>query len=102
MAEPSPTPTTKAVEPSTTPSFSTEVLDFSRVAVLYIFQKTGTLDAAMSSAESLQTHLEHSSSNSTSGNFMLDLKSSGVKGNITLNFDDFTITDFDGDIVGGD
>ncbi|KAL2868462.1 uncharacterized protein BJX67DRAFT_387468 [Aspergillus lucknowensis] len=86
--------------PTATPSVSPEVVDFSRVAVLYILQKTGALNAAMLSAESIQNHLEHSHLNSTDENFMVDLAPSGVKGDITLDFDAFTITDFDGKTVG--
>jgi hypothetical protein len=99
VAEPSATPTTTA-QPTPASSVTTEVLDFSRIAVLYILQRTGALDAAMFSADSIQTHLETSYSNSTGGGFLLDLIPSGVKANFTLDFDEFTITDFDGETVG--
>ncbi|KAJ0422135.1 hypothetical protein BJY00DRAFT_97451 [Aspergillus carlsbadensis] len=98
-AEPSPTPTATAQPTSTSAAASTEVVDFSRIAVLYILQKTGELTAAMFSAESIEKHLKRSS-NSTSGNLVVDLIPSGVMGNFTLDFDDFTITGFDGDTVG--
>ncbi|KAL3466762.1 hypothetical protein BJX64DRAFT_216354 [Aspergillus heterothallicus] len=99
--EVAPTPTTTATaQPTSTPTVSTEVVDFSRIAVLYILQKTGELNAAMFSAESIEKHLEHSYSNSTGGNLLVDLVPSGVMGNFTLDFNDFTITDFDGDTVG--
>ncbi|KAL4783026.1 hypothetical protein BJX76DRAFT_358366 [Aspergillus varians] len=102
-AEPSPTSTSKAMPtPSSNSStITTEVLDFSRVAVLYILQKTGAFDAAMYSAESIESHLEHSYSNSTNGIFRFDLYPSGVKGNFTLDFSKLTVTDFNGDTVGG-
>ncbi|KAL4885041.1 hypothetical protein BJY04DRAFT_158618 [Aspergillus karnatakaensis] len=100
VAEPTPTPMTKS-QPTASPAVAAEVVDFSRVAVLYILQKTGELDAAMFSADSIQTHLENSYSNSTGENFLVDLIPSGVKGNFTLDFEEFTITDFDGDTVGG-
>ncbi|KAL4935699.1 hypothetical protein BDV06DRAFT_121286 [Aspergillus oleicola] len=98
--DPTPTPSSTAT-PSATPSVSTEVIDFSRIAVLYILQRTGTLSAAMYSAESIARHLERSYSNSSDESYIFDLDPSGVKGNFTLNFQEFTITDFDGDTVGG-
>ncbi|KAL4805503.1 hypothetical protein BDV18DRAFT_20346 [Aspergillus unguis] len=100
-ATPTPTTTSKAESTPTPSAVSTEVLDFSRIAVLYILEKTGTLDAAMYSADSIQRYLEHSNSNTTDGSYMFDLGSSGVIGNVTMNFKKFTITDFDGDTVGG-
>lgn len=99
-AEPTPTPTSQA-GPTSTPTVSTEVLDFSRIAVLYILEKTGTLNTAMFSAESIERHLDHQSSNTTSGNHVFDLAPSGVKGNVTLDFTEFSITNFDGNTVGG-
>ncbi|KAL4906881.1 hypothetical protein BDW74DRAFT_129283 [Aspergillus multicolor] len=90
---------TKAT-PAPTSTVTTAALDFSRIAVLYILEKTGTLDAAMFSADIIQKHLEHSYSNSSGENFIIDLVPSGVKGNITLDYEGFTITDFDGDTVG--
>ncbi|KAL2853919.1 hypothetical protein BJY01DRAFT_50456 [Aspergillus pseudoustus] len=97
-AESAPT-TTATAQPTSTPAANTDVVDFSRVAVLYILQKTGELNAAMFSAESIEKHLEHSS-NSTSGHLLVNLTPSGVMGNFTLDFDDFTITDYDGETVG--
>ncbi|KAL2816885.1 hypothetical protein BJX63DRAFT_128405 [Aspergillus granulosus] len=101
-AEPTSTTTaTATAQPTSTPAVSTEVVDFSRIAVLYILQKTGELNTAMFSAESIQKHLEDSYSNSTGSTLLVNLNPSGVMGNFTLDFDDFTITDFDGDTVGG-
>ncbi|KAL3472627.1 hypothetical protein BJX99DRAFT_210825 [Aspergillus californicus] len=102
--QPTSTPTTKA-QPTSTSDMTTsdvtiEVLDFSRIAVLYILQRTGELSAAMLSADSIKRHLENSYSNSTGGDISIDLIPSGVKGNFTLDFDDFAITDYDGDTVG--
>ncbi|KAL4924906.1 uncharacterized protein BDV17DRAFT_202019 [Aspergillus undulatus] len=97
---PTPSPTSSAT-PTPTPTVSIEVIDFSRVAVLYILQKTGALNAAMFSAESIERHLGHSYSNTSSEDYIFDLDPSGVKGDFTLNFQEFTITDFDGDTVGG-
>ncbi|KAL5337585.1 hypothetical protein BJX70DRAFT_233382 [Aspergillus crustosus] len=98
--EPNPTPTDR-VQSSPTPAIAIKVVDFSRIAVLYILQRTGELDAAMFSADSIQTHLENSYSKSTGENLSIDLIPSGVKGNFTLDFEEFTITDFEGDTVGG-
>ncbi|KAE8395336.1 hypothetical protein BDV23DRAFT_105036 [Aspergillus alliaceus] len=79
---------------------SREALDFSRIAVLYIFEKTGTLDAALLSEEKLETYLSGSYS-SSNRKYTIDLNKSGVKGIYTLNFDQFQITTPSGDVVGG-
>ncbi|KAL4973748.1 hypothetical protein BDW66DRAFT_98968 [Aspergillus desertorum] len=91
---------TRKAPPASTSTVTAETLDFSRIAVLYILEKTGTLDAAMFSADVIQKYLEYSFSNSSSENFVINLVPSGVKGNITLDYDGFTITDFDGNTVG--
>ncbi|KAL4991543.1 hypothetical protein BDW68DRAFT_184974 [Aspergillus falconensis] len=91
---------TRKAPPASTSTVTAEVLDFSRIAVLYILEKAGTLDAAMFSADVIQNHLEHSFSNSSDENFIINLVPSGVKGNITLDYGGFTITDFDGNTVG--
>ncbi|KAF7591920.1 hypothetical protein BBP40_000891 [Aspergillus hancockii] len=83
-----------------TATVSTEVLDFSRIAVLYILEKTGTLDAAMLSEEKIEKYLT-SSYSSPKHNYSIDLSGSGIKGNYTLNFDQYQITSPSGDIVGG-
>ncbi|KAE8351490.1 hypothetical protein BDV28DRAFT_136982 [Aspergillus coremiiformis] len=79
---------------------SQQVLDFSRVAVLYILEKTGTLDAALLSEENIGAYLSGLYSTSKR-DYTIDLTNSGVKGNYTLNFDRFQITSPSGDVVGG-
>ncbi|KAL6233577.1 hypothetical protein BDW75DRAFT_185747 [Aspergillus navahoensis] len=91
---------TSNAPPAPTSTVTAEALDFSRIAVLYILEKTGTLDAAIFSADVIQRHLEYSFSNSSDENFVIKIVPSGVKGNITLDYGGFTITDFDGNTVG--
>lgn len=50
---------------STTINVPEDVVGFSRVAVLYILQKTGSLDAAMSSEDNIQEYLVDSYTNAT-------------------------------------
>ncbi|CBF76828.1 hypothetical protein AN4767.2 [Aspergillus nidulans FGSC A4] len=92
---------TSEATPAPTSAVTAEALDFSRISVLYILEKTGTLDAAMFSADVIKKHLEHSYSNSSDESFVINLVPSGIKGNITLDYGGFTITDFDGNTVGG-
>ncbi|KJK67760.1 hypothetical protein P875_00109034 [Aspergillus parasiticus SU-1] len=91
---------TATTTPTPTATVSTEVLDFSRIAVLYIFEKTGTLDAAMLSEEKIETYLTGPYP-SSKDKYTIDLANSGVKGNYTLNFERFQITSPSGDVVGG-
>ncbi|KAE8416293.1 hypothetical protein BDV36DRAFT_310221 [Aspergillus pseudocaelatus] len=91
---------TTTTTPTPTATVSTEVLDFSRIAVLYIFEKTGTLDAAMLSEEKIETYLTGPYP-SSKDKYTIDLANSGVKGNYTLNFERFQITSPSGDVVGG-
>ncbi|KKK16485.1 hypothetical protein ARAM_000402 [Aspergillus rambellii] len=100
------TPSSVATPKSTSTTSSsltitTKVLDFSRIAVLYILEKTGTLEAAMFSADAIQTYLEKSYSHSSNGIYHLNLVPAGVKGNFTLDFQDLTITNLNGDVIGG-
>ncbi|KAF4237289.1 hypothetical protein CNMCM8980_007165 [Aspergillus fumigatiaffinis] len=90
-------------EPTSTPTppaIPAKVLDFSRIAVLYIFEKTAAFTAAMQSEGNIETYLAHSYSTSQTGTFDIDLSASGIKGNFTLNFDEFTITMPNGTVVG--
>ncbi|GIK01102.1 hypothetical protein Aspvir_005134 [Aspergillus viridinutans] len=93
---PSPTPTSTP----TPPAIPAKVLEFSRIAVLYIFEKTGAFDAAMQAEVDIEMYLAHSYSTSQTGTFDIDLSAFGIKGNFTLNFDEFTITLPDGTVVG--
>ncbi|KAI9927967.1 hypothetical protein MW887_002819 [Aspergillus wentii] len=90
-----PTPT------STSTAVSTKVLDFSRIVVLYIFEKTGSLDAALQAEGIVQTYLTGSYSSSNSGEYTLNLSRSGVDGDFVLDFNKFTITMSNGTAVGG-
>ncbi|KAB8258185.1 hypothetical protein BDV32DRAFT_72721 [Aspergillus pseudonomiae] len=91
---------TTTATPTPTATVSTEVLDFSRIAVLYILEKTGTLDAAMLSEKKIETYLTGPYP-SSKDKYTIDLANSGVKGNYTLNFERFQITSPSGDVVGG-
>jgi hypothetical protein len=95
QAPPIPTPT------PTPPAIPAKVLDFSRIAVLYIFEKTAAFNAALQSEGNIETYLARSYSSSQRGTFDVDLSASGIKGNFTLNFDQFTITMPNGTVVGG-
>lgn len=61
-----------------------EVVGFSRVAVLYILQKTGSLDSAMSSENKIEEYLVDSYTNATHPAMQV--------GAFSLNFEDLTIT----------
>ncbi|KAE8379237.1 hypothetical protein BDV26DRAFT_174114 [Aspergillus bertholletiae] len=91
---------TTTATPTPTATVSTEVLDFSRIAVLYIFEKTGTLDAAVLLEGEIETYLSGPYP-SSKDKYTIDLTKSGVKGNYTLNFAQFQITSPNGDVVGG-
>ncbi|RHZ70505.1 hypothetical protein CDV55_100181 [Aspergillus turcosus] len=95
QAPPKPTST------PTPPAIPAKVLDFSRIAVLYIFEKTAAFNAALQSEGNIETYLARSYSTSQTGTFDVDLSASGIKGNFTLNFDEFTITMPNGSVVGG-
>ncbi|KAF7125199.1 hypothetical protein CNMCM5793_001308 [Aspergillus hiratsukae] len=95
QAPPKPTST------PTLPAVPTEVLDFSRIAILYIFEKTAAFNAALQSEGNIETYLARSYSTSQKGTFDVDLSASGIKGNFTLDFDEFTITTPNGTVVGG-
>ncbi|KAK9593123.1 hypothetical protein V6Z90_004241 [Aspergillus fumigatus] len=91
-------------EPTSTPTppaIPGRVLDFSRIAVLYIFEKTAAFTAAMQSGGNIETYLAHSYATSQTGTLDVDLSASGIKGSFTLNFDKFTITIPNGAVVGG-
>ncbi|KAF7183133.1 hypothetical protein CNMCM7691_002968 [Aspergillus felis] len=95
------TPSPKPTSTPTPSAIPAKVLDFSRIAVLYIFEKTAVFNAAMQSEGNIETYLAHSYSTSQTGTLGIDLSASGIKGNFTLNFDVFTITMPNGTVVGG-
>lgn len=92
------TPTSTST--STPSPVSNKVVDFSRIAVLYIFQQTGALDAAMHSEEDIQSYLQDEYSSSKDKQFGMDLHRFGASSNFTVNFDRFTIS-MDNWTVGG-
>ncbi|KAJ5780957.1 hypothetical protein N7457_006117 [Penicillium paradoxum] len=69
---------------STAPSIPEDVVGFSRVAVLYILQKTGSLDSARSSEESIEVYLVDSYTNATHPVMKV--------GAFSLDFEELTIT----------
>ncbi|RHZ47277.1 uncharacterized protein CDV56_100308 [Aspergillus thermomutatus] len=95
------TPPPKPTSTPTPAAIPAKVLDFSRIAVLYIFEKTAAFNAAMQTEGNIETYLAASYSTSQTGTFDVDLSASGIKGNFTLNFDEFTITMPNGTVVGG-
>lgn len=103
-----PTPTTTSSSSSaTTTSTSTptsvpqKAINFSRTAVLYILEMTGTFDAAMESEESIQYYLKNTYPISGAGRYNVNLPKSGVKGSFALDFDKYSITMSNGTSVGG-
>ncbi|KAI3066405.1 hypothetical protein CBS147353_8048 [Aspergillus niger] len=96
------TTTTTTSSSSNSTTVTSEVLDFARVAILYILEETGTLSAAEFSESNIQSYLSDDYSDTKSHSFTIDLTPSGVIGNYTLNFDDFEITLPSGSVVGGD
>lgn len=70
------------------------IFDFARVAVLFIFQKTGTLSAAVNAQEKLQEFFAGSLSNMT-------MPMNSLPQNFVIDFSNFTITSNDGTTVGG-
>jgi hypothetical protein len=75
---------TSQAKTSTATSVPENVVEFSRIAVLYILQKTGSLDTAMSSAKDMQGYLVDSYS-STAWPTM-------VVGSFQVDFENLTIT----------
>ncbi|KAJ5971047.1 uncharacterized protein N7479_000965 [Penicillium vulpinum] len=69
---------------STATTVPGDVVGFSRVAVLYILQKTGSLDSALSSGEDIQAYLVDSYANSTHPSMSV--------GAFTVDFEKLTIT----------
>ncbi|PYH44935.1 uncharacterized protein BP01DRAFT_366147 [Aspergillus saccharolyticus JOP 1030-1] len=101
-ASSSPTSTADASSSSkTTTVVSSKALNFARISVLYIFQETGTLSAATFAGNDLQLYLTNVYTEESKHIHAVDLSPSGVKGNFTLNFDQYEITLPNGNVVGG-
>jgi hypothetical protein len=86
------TSTPTSTTTSTSSGVSQKALTFSQVAILYIFQMTGTLNAAIQSEEDIRHYLKSTYSLSGGGNYDVDLSRSGVQANFALDFDEWTIT----------
>lgn len=99
-----PTPTTSPISTptstSTPTSISQKALTFSQVVVLYIFEVTGTLNAAIQSEADIQHYLKTTYSASEGGSYDVDFSRSGVQANFALDFDQWTITMGNGTSVG--
>lgn len=102
------TPTTTASTSSATTTSTSEstsvpqkAINFSRTAVLYILEMTGTFDAAMESEESIQYYLKNTYPTSGAGRYNVNLPNSGVKSSFALDFDKYSITMSNGTSVGG-
>ncbi|ODM18453.1 hypothetical protein SI65_06324 [Aspergillus cristatus] len=97
----SPTSTSTSKPTSTATSVPQKALTFSQVAILYIFEMTGTLNAAIQSEEDIRHYLKSTYSTSNGGNYDVDLSRSGVQANFALDFDEWTITMGNGTKAGG-
>ncbi|GFF19531.1 hypothetical protein ALT_2106 [Aspergillus terreus] len=100
--KPSPTATTTDAASATSATgtasptataLPSKAVDFSRVAVLYILEKTGTLGAAMLTEERLQKFLGDADASSIgSQNCTIDLADAGLLANFTLDYGRYQIT----------
>ena len=95
------TMTTIGSSSSNSTTVTTEVLDFARIAVLYILEETGTLAAAEFSESNIQSYLTEDYTDAKTHSFTVDLTPSGILGNYTLDFDDYKIKLPSGSVVGG-
>ncbi|BDD63358.1 hypothetical protein MAP00_008257 [Monascus purpureus] len=87
---------------STHSALSPLKLDFSRISVLFILEKTGLLAAAMDSEQRIQSYLTGDSTSGTTGNNTLEVSNYNFKGSgFTLDFENFSITMPNGTVVGG-
>lgn len=101
-ASPTATRATHDTQETATPTpVPSKVIDFSRIAVLYIFQQTGGLDEAMKSEDTIQSYLTGQYSTSDSSKNSLDLSNAGHVSRFKLDFDNFTISTPNGTVVGG-
>ncbi|RAH75540.1 uncharacterized protein BO66DRAFT_310923 [Aspergillus aculeatinus CBS 121060] len=101
-ASSSPTSTAGASSSSnSTTVITSKALNFARISVLYIFQETGTLSAATFAENDLQLYLTNVYTEESKHIHAIDLAPAGLKGNFTLNFDQYQITLPNGNVVGG-
>ncbi|OJJ43440.1 hypothetical protein ASPZODRAFT_154654 [Penicilliopsis zonata CBS 506.65] len=94
------TATATATATSTATSVSTTVLDFSKIAVLFIFEQTGDFDIALDTESAIQAYLSKGTS-SSSNSSSIDLEKFGVDADYTLDFSAYTITASNGTVIGG-
>lgn len=102
--------TTSSASSSSSPSSSSSssltahVLDFARIAVLFIFQQTDDLRAASTAQSNIASFLtDMPQNNSTDMNMGMNASGSGANTStdFVLNFANFTITLANGTVVGG-
>lgn len=96
-------PSTTSTAPSTqrTPgAIPDKTLDFARVAVLYILEKTGAFDAALFTEERIESYLRDKYP-AKKEKYVIDLEEAGVSATYTLNFDGYQINSPGGTVVGG-
>ncbi|OXV06313.1 hypothetical protein Egran_05918 [Elaphomyces granulatus] len=84
--------TTQMASSTSSPSVPRRVLDFSSIAILFIFEQTNTISAASAAQTQIQSFLTNMSAN---------LYALNTTGNFILNFVDFTIALSNGTTVGG-
>lgn len=78
-----------------------KVVDFSRIAVLYIFQQTGALDAALKAEKNIQSYLTGPYSTSPDKTYSINLVNFGSQRGFTLDFDELSISTPKGAVFGG-
>ncbi|KAK2753781.1 hypothetical protein FQN55_000144 [Onygenales sp. PD_40] len=98
-----PTRTTSTPTPTRTSTASgraipTKLLDFSRIAVLFIFEQTEDMESAVSVHDSIQSYLEDPTGRSGG---KMNMDSMGVAQNVTIDFIGFSIRLDNGTVVGG-
>jgi hypothetical protein len=90
--------TTQMASSTSSASVPRRVLDFSSIAILFIFEQTNTLSAALAAQNQIQSFLTNMLANSSSNDGVYSLNTTG---NFILDFVDSTITLSNGTMVGG-
>jgi len=85
---------------TSSPSVTRRVLDFSSIAILFIFEQTTTLSAANAAQSQILSFLTNMPANSSSNSDLADVSTLNTTGNFILDFVGFTITVSNGTIVG--
>jgi hypothetical protein len=91
---------TSTASSTSSPSVTRRVLDFSSIAILFIFEQTTTLSAANAAQSQILSFLTNMPANSSSNSGLADVSTLNTTGNFILDFVDFTITVSNGTIVG--